>query len=84
LGGGHGREIVNIGDHLTTLTSETSCSGWDLGMRIARPAQYCTAVPNMPKVFRGVVAVIVCAVAVLGTAEMDGAVRSDVGGFRGR
>jgi hypothetical protein len=73
------REIVNTDDHLTNLLGEASCSGWDLGRSQRAPNRYCTTCANVPEVFRSVVMVIVCAVAVLGKDERDGAVKSDVG-----
>ena len=60
------REIVNTGDHLTSMTSETSCSGLDLGRVTRAPNQYCTTCANVPDIFWGVVGVIVCGVVVLG------------------
>ena len=48
------REIVNTGDHLTTLKGETSCSGWDLGRAHRAPNQYCTTCANVPELILGV------------------------------
>jgi hypothetical protein len=45
------REIVNTGFHLTTFTTETSCSGLDLGQAQRGPNQYCTPCANGPDSF---------------------------------
>ena len=48
------RKIVNTGDHLTTLASESSCSGRDLGARAARPQiSIAPLVPMCQKEFGG-------------------------------
>ena len=73
------REIVNTGDHLTTVAGETSCSGWDLGCARRAPNQYGTTCANVPEIFWDVVVVIVCSVGVLGTIGKGWAVRGGVG-----
>src|ERR1700752_1067891 len=47
------REIVNTGDHLTTVESQTSCSGWDLGRAQRAPKSVLHLCANVPADFRG-------------------------------